>query len=557
VGHVSGAGYLGRYDEIYNITTPVKEGRHETELNLDLVRALGLEVKKTTPSIHIPGHAMARAEKILSQALPDKRPVLAVQIGSSDIQPWKRWRLERWSRLIQKILRKGAHVVILGAAEETAQAETLCFFDASEGSGVCTNMAGRITLAESAAVVKMSRLLVCADSSLMHVAAAVGTPHVVLWGPTEYDRTHPLSKNGIVLRKPCKCSGSLFSKEVVNSIWRCTQPCLDTSVEVALKAIMGLVHELPTMTPPVPNSFGTNSLAPCPLCSARKTLVLFKFNFSKWQKASKTWLRKCRCCGLLFNWPRPTRAEIKSFYGSNYYVFKRNDADTFQRLIPIYARTVRMVEGLVNKKMALDIGCAGGHLLAIMRAVGWDAHGVEISPEASDYARDRWNVPVFTGSIEEFSGQGKLFSLITAIDVLEHVPNPHDFLKAIAKVSEPGAYLVVDTPNAGAFHIKAMGATWRGFNPFHIQLFTVDSLRALSEPLGFELLKSFSYNNVYPKADGPSFQLPASQNSSDLNRIAKIASHYPLYTHSKDATRPLAQNCQGENLVVISRFRGR
>lgn len=180
---------------------------------------------------------------------------------------------------------------------------------------------------------------------------------------------------------------------------------------------------------------------------------------------------------------------------------------------------------------------------------------MEISEGAASHAWERWQVPTFKGTIEEFSEQGQCFPLVTAIDVLEHVPDPHSFIRAIARVCEPGAFVVLDTPNAGAFHFRAFGATWRGFNPFHIQLFSPRTLEMLLKKHGFEVVKQFSYNNVYPKADPPVLNIAGCDNGSLLPRVAKLATQFPSYPASEDARSPLAVRSQGENLVAIARRR--
>jgi ADP-heptose:LPS heptosyltransferase/SAM-dependent methyltransferase len=560
VGHVSGVGFVGRCDGIFNYPVPITEGRHEKDLNLDLARALGIPIEDEGLTLHIPEEARSRAEAFLEAELKGDRPFIAVQVGTSELQPWKRWSMERWSALLAELRRAGHSVVLLGSGEETNLLEMLRIEEDRPGGPYCVNGAGRLSLTESAAVLKRSRLLLCGDTSLMHVAAATGTPQVVFWGPTQYDRTRPLSDRSVILRKPCLCAGSLFDKQVVQTIWACDQRCLATSVEEALKAILPLLPEPPSPSfgPPGPAaaSGGGGTEIPCPLCGARESRVLFKLDFSKWRKGYKAFLRRCGRCDLLFNWPRPSLEELASFYGPDYYVFNRDEVETFKRMVGIYSRTVRMVEGLVPELRCLDIGSAGGHFPALLRALGWDARGVEISEAASAYAREHWQVPTFRGTIEEFSLGGERFPLITAIDVLEHVPDPHAFIRAIGRTCEPGAYLAIDTPNGAAFHFRALGATWRGFNPFHIQCFSPRNVGMLLEEHGFEVLRIFSYNNVFPKAETFPQQLNGNVDGRSVLAIAsKVASQSPSYPLSQDARAALAMRCQGENLVVLARHK--
>lgn len=104
--------------------------------------------------------------------LPDGRgPLVAVAPGTT--WPTKRWRREKWLELCSRLAAHGCRIVELGAGHEPL------------GSGVC--LVGRTTVREAACVLHHADLLVSCDSGLMHLALAVGTPVVALFGPTDPD----------------------------------------------------------------------------------------------------------------------------------------------------------------------------------------------------------------------------------------------------------------------------------------------------------------------------------------------------------------------------------
>jgi 3-deoxy-D-manno-octulosonic-acid transferase/heptosyltransferase-1 len=67
-------------------------------------------------------------------------------------------------------------------------------------------VAGETTLRELAALYKEASLLLTTDSGPMHLAAAVGTPVVALFGPTSPERTGPYGAGHVVIRKGLACS---------------------------------------------------------------------------------------------------------------------------------------------------------------------------------------------------------------------------------------------------------------------------------------------------------------------------------------------------------------
>ncbi len=82
----------------------------------------------------------------------------------------KRWPVERWRALCEALDAHGLPVVELGHGDEAI--------------GVQHSLMGQTTVREAACVLHAARLLVCCDSGLMHLARAVGTPAVALFGPT-------------------------------------------------------------------------------------------------------------------------------------------------------------------------------------------------------------------------------------------------------------------------------------------------------------------------------------------------------------------------------------
>jgi SAM-dependent methyltransferase len=290
-------------------------------------------------------------------------------------------------------------------------------------------------------------------------------------------------------------------------------------------------------------------------------------------------LRRCSGCGLLFNSPRLDLNELGELYGSNYYFFLRKDKREFDRIVAMYQRTIGLVASDIPFKRSIDIGTGRGYFPAVLRELGWQASGVEISSEASQYARYRFGLDVFTGTVEEYaaSAHARQFPVVTAIDVIEHVPSPETFVAAAAKLVEPGGRLIIDTPNASAKNIVSKGVAWKGFNPFHIYLFTIDNLTQLLARHGLSVQRSFSYGNTPARLDGRD-NIIASLKKHHLlapaagayfgfkkltiwngdpgplvERAASRIKSEPPYTSTPDSTGPLAAGKTGDNIVVIAR----
>lgn len=242
---------------------------------------------------------------------------------------------------------------------------------------------------------------------------------------------------------------------------------------------------------------------PCIVCNSVTSKVLIETEFPLFEYPGKFKIRKCDKCGLLFNSPRITNDELFKLYSNNYYFFESYESDEFPRITNLYLRTIALVQSELKEKNVVEIGSAKGYLLALMKNLGWDVQGVEISTEASDYAQSKLNIPTFTGTIDDYAIELKMkkFPIALAIDVIEHVPNPIEFLINIDKILLDGGLLIIDTPNGDSKNIEYLGLKWPAFNPFHIYFFSISNIQTLLTRMGYTIEKSFSYNNTIKKKD--------------------------------------------------------
>ncbi|HEX8292940.1 MAG TPA: lipopolysaccharide heptosyltransferase II [Pyrinomonadaceae bacterium] len=130
------------------------------------------------------------------------RPLVAVCPGSTNSRA-KRWPAERFAAAADMLVeRLGAEVVIVGAREESDISEEV----ARRMRARPVMLTGKTDLAQTAAVLKASDLLVTNDTGPAHIAAAVGCPVVVIFGPTNPLTTSPFSRSAEVVRRPPDCA---------------------------------------------------------------------------------------------------------------------------------------------------------------------------------------------------------------------------------------------------------------------------------------------------------------------------------------------------------------
>jgi heptosyltransferase II len=115
----------------------------------------------------------------------------------------KRWPPERFAAAAALVSRRtGARVAIVGSAAERPLAEAI----AAQLGGRARVLCGETTLADLVGVLKQLRLLLTNDSGPMHLAAALGTPLVAVFGSTDWSETAPFSERARVVREETECA---------------------------------------------------------------------------------------------------------------------------------------------------------------------------------------------------------------------------------------------------------------------------------------------------------------------------------------------------------------
>ncbi|HOJ51951.1 MAG TPA: lipopolysaccharide heptosyltransferase II [Syntrophales bacterium] len=181
-------------------------GKHAVDRYLDFIRYLGWENPPVEFIIPAPVEVKESASAILQSAgIMGANAFIAVNPVA--LWPTKLWREERFARLADMIMDiLGLPVVFTGSKREEAYIKRI--ENAMKGKPI--NLAGQTTLRELAEIYRHALLVVTTDSGPMHIAAAVGTPTVALFGPTDPKRTGPYGPGHRVLRSPISCSPCLL-----------------------------------------------------------------------------------------------------------------------------------------------------------------------------------------------------------------------------------------------------------------------------------------------------------------------------------------------------------
>ncbi|HHV61683.1 MAG TPA: glycosyltransferase [Firmicutes bacterium] len=194
---------------------------------------------------------------------------------------------------------------------------------------------------------------------------------------------------------------------------------------------------------------------------------------------------QCSNCGLRSIVAVPE--DLDEYYGESYFLkpgegrYQEKGYSDYDR-IPDSEFLWRLnLLGLfgTNRGKLLDVGCATGKFMTLALRAGWDVEGIDVSPFAVQVARKK-GLKVHLGTVESLTLPPESFDVVTAFDVLEHVPDIRSFLEAIYTILKPGGKLILLSPDAGSFRAIAMAERWIGYRTSlkHVHYFDMRFLRA-------------------------------------------------------------------------------
>lgn len=221
----------------------------------------------------------------------------------------------------------------------------------------------------------------------------------------------------------------------------------------------------------------------CPLCSGetrfRYTIERFKPSFD---------ILICTECGLEMQSQMPV--DDAALYGTDYYSGKADYSyrderkqEHFERFV--WKARLRKIKSYVpGGGDFLDVGCAYGGLALVAASEGFRAHGLDVSGEAVRGARER-GLDAHQGRITDRIFKPASMDVVTMIEVIEHLANPVEAMRALGDIIRPGGLLVIQTANFAGRQAITEGAQYHYYLPGHLHYFSRQNLESLLRANGF------------------------------------------------------------------------
>jgi len=218
----------------YNRKARLRSGSHRVFTYFDIASTAGVEcrleeyyLKTSKEKVH------SLKGLLLNKGISVERPIACIHSGAG--KQYKQWNSTKFIHIADWLVDKEFQVVFIGSKEESDKNEILI----SRMKNNAFNLSGTLSLGELMSLFEISSIYIGNDSGPMHIAAAMKTPIVALFGAANEKRWRPLSKGSVVLRgeEPCQqCKGNNCEYG-----FKCVRSIHADSVKTAIRGLMNEV----------------------------------------------------------------------------------------------------------------------------------------------------------------------------------------------------------------------------------------------------------------------------------------------------------------------------
>lgn len=204
--------------------------------------------------------------------------------------------------------------------------------------------------------------------------------------------------------------------------------------------------------------------------------------------------------------------------------------------------------------LVLEIGCGNGFFLQKLQKRGISCMGLEFNEEAIRVGKDK-NLRILKQDISDHSKENcKSYDVVCSFQVLEHIPQVYDFIKASLDTLKPGGKFIVGVPNSNPFLYKYDRYHTLNLPPHHMGLWDTNALKNLQKILDISL-DSILVEPLQQKDWEYYFKLQAQHLKSQSKPLGKI-SEFLLSSMRPVRVRRKLQNItskfvQGRNLLAV------
>ncbi|MFA5779094.1 MAG: glycosyltransferase family 9 protein [Elusimicrobiota bacterium] len=222
----------------FNVLVGPLHGAHRIFVNREVLRLLGIHGNLFSPLLD--------KHRVSSIDLPSiidwnyDRPFAVLHHGAASVDSSKRWKESKWATVADKVIEQfKLDILLVGGLQEIESSREIV--NSCNNKDRIYNATGKFSLSQLVRVISEAALVVGTDSGPGHIAGAVGTPLVSVFGPTSPSQVAPVTENGCIVHHPVHCGPCYCSNNYYycpnNNI--CMNAISEESVIKAVRLVLG------------------------------------------------------------------------------------------------------------------------------------------------------------------------------------------------------------------------------------------------------------------------------------------------------------------------------
>lgn len=210
----------------------------------------------------------------------------------------------------------------------------------------------------------------------------------------------------------------------------------------------------------------------------------------------RTW-RRCEDCGLVYAGNMPSGAALGKYYAEHFkeaqlggQVHAISEVGDYNNYLKYSKKRIGKIGDILKRPGSLlDIGAGIGTFVMVANSCGWQADGIESTPENVTYANKKWGLELMKIDFFDFTPM-RVYDAITMFEVIEHLVAPWDAIKKCSSLLSQGGVLVIATPFRDSEYVKSrtmLNDFWWN-EPSHLTYMDTQSLINRAKKYGLECI---------------------------------------------------------------------
>lgn len=224
----------------------------------------------------------------------------------------------------------------------------------------------------------------------------------------------------------------------------------------------------------------------CPACPGNGRRLFQTKDYNRSISEIRFTYFRCIGCGLVYLGDIPSN--LGDYYQSEYYAIPANLEQLALEAEPERWK-LETVQKLVPGGRLLEIGPSHGRFSYLAKQAGFQVEVIERDAECCRFLNETVGVhAINTTEVSSLPVSEPIYDVIAMWHVIEHVPEPWETFKAIARALKPGGIFVVASPNPESLQLRLLRRYWTHIDaPRHLHLMPVSLLERWAAPLGLKL----------------------------------------------------------------------